>query len=139
MNRCDYQDKRHRGVNSTVSLSCFACKFGYETPVQGQSKALVFSPPLPLWYHLAACGEINLLSWFLGILLPPYYIASACTLCHTLTLFASALIQDQRCPLIFSQSEIIGIHPCTRMIAHTILNAVMHRLLLLLLLFCHAA
>jgi hypothetical protein len=123
----------------TVSLSCFACKFGYETLVQGQPKALIFPPPLPLWYHLAASGEINLSSWFLGILLPPCYIASACTLCHTLALFALTLIQDQRCQLIFSQSEIIGIHPCTRTIAHAILDAVMHRLLLLLLLLCCVA
>ncbi len=58
----------------------------------------------------------------------PCYIVFDCTFCHTLALCALAIIQNQWCPLIFSQCEIIGIHPCTWMIAHTILNAVMHRL-----------
>ncbi len=48
--------------------AAFTREFGYETHVQGQPKALVFSHPT-LWYHFAACGEINLSSWFLGILL----------------------------------------------------------------------
>jgi hypothetical protein len=55
--------------NRLIHSAAFACEFCHETLVQGQPKALVFSSPLPLWYHLAACGEINLLYWFLGILL----------------------------------------------------------------------
>ncbi len=58
----------------------------------------------------------------------PCYIAIDCTFCHTLALCAWAIIQDQPCPLIISQCEIIGIHPCTWTIAHTILDAVIHRL-----------
>jgi hypothetical protein len=60
----DTQVSRDRLFHSAA----FTRKFGYETHVQGQPKALVFLHP-PLWYHFAACGEINLLSWFLGILL----------------------------------------------------------------------
>jgi hypothetical protein len=38
----------------------------------------------------------------------PCYIAIDCTFCHTLALCASAITQDQRCPLIFSQRRLLA-------------------------------
>ncbi len=121
--------------NRLFHSAAFTRKFGYETHVQGQPKALIFSHP-PLWYHFAHVVKSTFRLGSLAYYWRPYFIATDCTLCHTLALFASALIQDQRCPLIFSLCEIIGIYPCTRKIAHTILDAVVHRLFCCCCLFC---